>query len=774
MAPRLFMNIFREFIRNKLFRLLALAIVLVSLLNLFFPLPELPEYSKIIKSRNGTLLSAYLSPDDKWRLQTRTEEVNQNLIKSILAKEDSWYYWHLGVNPVAVIRAAYQNITIGKRVSGASTITMQLARILEPGERTYLNKLLEMLRAVQLELHYSKDEILELYLSLVPMGGNIEGVNAASYIYFNRPPAKLSLSQCVLLTEIPNDPNSLRIDQNIERAVKMRNFRLDKFGEENVFSKAAIESARNEKVIRARYAMPNLAPHLCQELAGKFDQSVITSTIDLDKQQTVEKILKEYVSSIKNRQISNGAVIVIDNLKKEVITYCGSADFYDSQSAGQVNGVTSVRSPGSALKPFLYASALDIGLYTPKMKLLDVPTDFSGYTPENYDETFNGNVTFQYALINSLNVPAVRLLNDFGYINFIDLLSTGGMHQIEKQKSVLGLSLILGGCGSTLEELTIFYSVFANSGQYIKPAYIIEESNHQTSKKIFSPDAAYIISDILAANERPDFPNILSDITKLPKISWKTGTSYGKRDAWAIGYNKRYTIGVWTGNFSGKGSPFLSGKEISVPLLFRIFNAIDYDTDNLETPLPGNTGVRKVCAETGMIPSDDCSSLVNDYYIKKISPNKVCDLQQEIFISLDRKELFCKECLPADGYKKVLYKFYEPELLAYFKKHNIGYRKLPEHNTKCSTLHQDKNPKIISPSPNQEYYIEKDSEQKIMLQAASPLDISKHFWYVNNRYIGKTGNSGKMFYTPVEGSNKIICINNLGSESQIKITVKYF
>ncbi len=768
------LNKLRRIIASRKFQALAGFLLLIKLLDVAFPLPDSPTYSKVITARDGTMLSAYLTPDDKWRLYTSVDEVNPDLIKAVIEKEDNWFYRHPGVNPMAVLRAAYQNIIRGKRVSGASTITMQLARILEPAERTYLNKFLEILRAVQLELHYSKVEILELYLSNIPMGGNIEGVKAASYIYFNRPPAKLSLAQSVVFAIIPNDPNKLRLDKSTDSAIIKRNRWLDRFKNNGIFEPGIISSAIDEQLTPARFAMPNLAPHFCYEVSNLYSDDLLATSIDLNLQRTTERILLNYISGIKSRGITNGAVIVIDNEKHQIVAYCGSADFYDNTSSGQVNGVASIRSPGSALKPFLYAAALDAGMYTPKMRLLDVPTDFSGYMPENYDEKFNGSVTFEYALVHSLNVPAVRLLNEFGYVNFINLLSSGGFTEIDRQKSNLGLSLVLGGCGVTLVELTTFYSVFADSGNFVKPGYLLNENYDEAVNKVYSSDAAFIISKILSDNERPDFPNILSDATRLPRISWKTGTSYGKRDAWAIGFNKNYTIGIWTGNFNGKGSPYLSGKEIAVPLLFNIFNTIDYNPDSDLPSQPETTHIRKVCTETGMIPSEHCATLTEDYYIENISSNKMCDLQQEVFVSTDGENVYCRECLPLNGYRKEFHKFYQPELLAYYKHNNINYDKLPKHFTGCSTIRQDQKPVILSPSSDTEYLVEKNSGQKIMLQASSPLNVSSHFWYVNDRYLGKTGNSGKLFYIPVEGKNKIVCINNLGAEANLKISVKYY
>ncbi|HET54413.1 MAG TPA: penicillin-binding protein 1C, partial [Ignavibacteria bacterium] len=655
--------------KSRMIRGLLLVIIILFALDIFFPLPNLKPYSKTIYSNNGTLLNAYLTSDDKWRMRTNLDEVSPDLIKAIIEKEDKWFYWHLGVNPVAVVRAFAQNLFSGRRVSGASTITMQTARLLEPAERTYANKILEMLRAFQLELQYSKDEILEIYLSHLPFGGNIEGVKSASYIYFDRPPDKLSLSQSILLTVIPNNPNNLRLDIDPSHAIQKRDEWINRFIESDVFDKQILLDAKDEPAVSARYQVPNLAPHFSNNLAKRYKNDQIKSSLDLSIQTISETLLKKYVDRVKGKGVTNGAVLVIDNKNNSVRAYCGSVDFFDDKISGQVNGITSVRSPGSALKPALYAYAFDNGLLTPQMRLLDIPTDFGGYEPENYDLKFYGDVTAEFALANSLNVPAVRLMRQAGLNNMINLFERSGFETIAKSKNKLGLSLILGGCGVTLEELTKLFTTFSQKGKLYQLNYVNEDEKNN-GIKVFTEESAYIIGRILMKNERPDFPAEFLFTTKLPRVAWKTGTSYGKRDAWAVGFNPNYTIGVWIGNFDGKGSPHLSGAEMAVPLLFELFNSIDYDSDQKWFDFPENLKVRKVCAESGLIPSKYCINIIDDYFIKNHSPQKQCDLYKELFVNEDETIEYCPECLPKE-YKKAAYPFYEPELTLWQNRNNI-------------------------------------------------------------------------------------------------------
>ncbi len=760
----------KELASNNLFRLIVFFILTTIILDIFFPLPELKPYSKTIYSKNGTLLNSYLAEDDKWRMRTRLDEVTPDLIEAIIEKEDSWFYWHLGVNPVSVIRALVQNISSGKRVSGASTITMQVARLLEPAERTYWNKFLEILRAMQLEFHYSKNEILEIYLSHLPFGGNIEGVKSASFIYFNRPPDKLSLSQSILLTIIPNDPNSLRLDIDTKNAKIKRDEWIDRFIEDEVFKKQDLLDAKDEPIISARYEVPNLAPHFSRYTADKINSDQINSSIDLSIQNKAETLLKKYVDRVKGKGVTNGAVLIIDNSNSNVVGYCGSADFFDESTSGQVNGITSVRSPGSALKPALYAYAFDYGFLTPQMRLLDIPTDFGGYEPENYDLKFYGDVTTEFALSNSLNVPAVRLLRTVGISNMLNLFERAGFETIARNKNKLGLSLILGGCGVTLEELTRIFSAFASKGELHNFSYI-KTGKKDGGVKIFTEESAYLIGRILSKNERPDFPAEFLFSTKQPLIAWKTGTSYGKRDAWAVGFNTNYTIGVWMGNFDGKGSPHLSGAEMAVPLLFDLFNSIDYDSKNEWFEVPQNLRIRKVCTETGLLPSKYCKNIIEDYYIENHSPNLQCDLYKELFVSEDETVEYCPECLPKEGYKKVAYPFYDPELTLWQNRNNIQVKRPPRHNPDCSARYTSEGPVITSPSAEFEYFIEKGNEEEILLQAASDPNVKTHYWFVNDKFYKKCVPTEKIFLQAKEGKLKITCMDDRGRETTVKVKV---
>lgn len=762
-----------RFFRRLGIGLLAL-ILLFFILNWIFPLPDKIEYSAIITDDKGEVVNAYLTRDQKWRMKTEPDEISPLLRKTIIAKEDRHFYFHPGVNPFAVARAIFSNIFHMRRMSGASTITMQVAKMLEPGKRNLWSKMREMFRAFQLELKYSKKEILQMYLNLVPYGGNIEGVKAASLLYFKKNPDHLSLAEITALSIIPNKPGVMIPGRNNDFIVKERNRWLEKFAARKVFTKKEIEDALAEPMNATRGAVPHYIPHLSYKLK-KQGADIIKTNINLNTQLKTEKLVEDYVRTQRLKNIKNAAVVIVDNRTHKVITYVGSSNFNDTTDGGQVNGANAVRQPGSTLKPLMYAMCFDEGLLTPKTVITDVAVNYAGYAPENYDEKFNGYVTVEYALEHSLNIPAVKSLRLLGHEKMIQKLSNCNFKQIQKDRRKLGLSLILGGCGTTLEELTGLFSVFANDGRYISPAYIQNDTlrSDRDGQTVISPAANFMINEILSKVNRPDFPLNWTATERMPKIAWKTGTSYGRKDAWSIGYNKNYTVGIWTGNFSGVGVADLSGANIATPLLFKIFNTIDYDSDEEWFTQPKDCDIRQVCSETGLIPSDHCTSLVTDYFIPLISSTQLCNNWQEIMISPDEKISYCKSCAPQTGYKKKWYKMIEPDMQAWFEENRIVYQKIPAHNPNCELIFKGAAPSITSPVNGTEYLINKKDREPLQLVCKTANDVSKVYWYINNKFY-KSSNAGeKQFFIPEEGPIKISCTDDKGRNRDIKIAVKY-
>ena len=741
------------------------------LLNWLFPLPDRIEYSTIVTDDKGEAIHVFLTSDQQWRMRTELSEISPLLRKTIIEKEDKYFYYHPGVNVLAMARALGRNIIHMRRTSGASTITMQVARALEPKKRTYWNKAVELFRALQLESKYCKDEILQLYLNNVPYGGNIEGVKSASVLYFRKDPDHLSLAEITALSVIPNRPSSLVMGRDNDRIVAERNKWLHRWAREKVFTEKEIEDALAEPLTARRGSVPGFIPQLAWKLKRQGG-AIVHSTIQLNTQLKVEKLVKDYSRTLALKNIRNAAVIVLDNRTHRVVSYVGSADFHDSADGGQVNGAAAIRQPGSTLKPLLYGLCIDAGLLTPKMMITDVPVNYDGYAPENYDRRFNGYVTMEYALEHSLNIPAVKSLRALGKDRLIGKLADCDFRQIESDRKKLGLSMILGGCGATLEELTGMYSIFANEGRFVRPVFTMTDSIGK-GISVVSPPAAFMINDILSNVNRPDFPLNWQSTVHLPKIAWKTGTSYGRRDAWSIGYNKQYTVGVWVGNFSGLGIPEMSGANVATPLLFTVFNTIDYDDDESWFGKPADCDLRMVCSETGLPPADSCTHLVSDYFIPLVSPARKCDNMQEVFVSADEKFSYCRVCLPADGYKKKWFTIIPPEMREYDDANQIAYELIPPHNPECEKVFREGAPVVTSPANGREYLINRKDPEPLLLRCRVRNDVGKVYWYINDKFFKSGDAGGRQFFMPEEGPVKISCTDDKGRNRNIWIRVRY-
>lgn len=756
---------------KRAFFTLSILIIVFLLLNRIFPLPDHVEYSTIITDNKGEVMHAFLTADDKWRMKTTLEEISPLLKKTIIEKEDKYFYSHPGINPLAMARAFLKNIISGRRTSGASTITMQVARALEPKKRTYLNKMMEVFRSFQLEIKYNKEEILQLYLNLIPYGGNIEGVKSAAVLYFNKNPDHLSLAEIMSLSIIPNRPSKLVIGKNNDRIEEERNRWLKRFADEKIFSEKEIQDALNEPLTASRLTVPRLAPQLSIKLK-KQGGEIIPTAIDLSKQSNIEKLVRDYTNRLVPLNIRNAAVVVIDNRTGQVISYIGSSDFHDTADAGQVNGASAIRQPGSTLKPLLYALCIDEGILTPKSVLTDVAVNYDGYVPENYDRNLHGYVTMEYALDHSLNIPAVKAMRALGKNQLIKKLADCDFDQVKKDNQKLGLSMILGGCGASLEQLTGLFASFAHEGVYWRPLYRRDLLNKKKIR-IVSKASTFMINETLSKINRPDFPLNWATTEHMPKIAWKTGTSYGRRDAWSIGYNKNFTVGVWVGNFSAAGIPELSGATIATPLLFRIFNMIDYDSDREWFNQPVDVEIRKVCSETGLIPGEHCEHIVSDYFIPLISSSISCNHLREIAVSADEKISYCKSCLPISDYKKKFYSYLPADIQEYYETHHIAYSKLPPHNPACEIVFNDGSPIITSPGNGSEYLLSRKGREPLQLSANTPNDVYKLYWYINDQFYKSSDARTKIFFVPREGPVKISCSDDKGRNRDVWITVRY-
>jgi penicillin-binding protein 1C len=751
-----------------------LAMVFISL---FFPIRTenlKKPCSQTIYERNGELLRVFLSEDEKWRIPVELEEVSGELKDFIVMVEDKTFAYHFGINPWALIRAFYLNFKNRKIVSGGSTITMQVARMMEHRDRTIFSKIIEIFKAIKLEILYSKDEILEFYLNIAPYGGNIEGIGAACYYYFQRCPSSISISQAALLTAIPNSPNELRPDINLDMAKEARDRILIKLKEKGAISAEEYREAINEKIMLAESGMPFKAPHFTDYLHDRYKENRIYSTLDLQTQIIADNILKKHLSKLRRIGITNGAIIIIDNNTKELLSMVGSYDFRDSLHSGQVNGALSSRSPGSTLKPILYALGIERGLVTPHSLLSDVPTEYSGYSPENYDGKYHGLVSVDEALRFSMNVPAVNLLAHIKPENFISTLKRGGISTIDGKERNYGLSLILGGCEVKLLELTNFYSIFANGGIF-KPLFMKMGESHDEKKRVFSEGISYIISELLSEVRRPDLPEFWKFTSDMPKVAWKTGTSYGHRDAWSIGYTRNFTVGVWVGNFNGASVPELVGSRVAGPILFEVLLSIVDEGDRIWFEKPKCVKRREVCALSGMVPNNNCPNRTEDYYIPGISPEEQCDIHKLFYIDTNTGYRITRKDLEGKEYKEKVYEVFPPEVATWMKKNGYPIEEVPEVHPESQEISSGDGPDIKSPQNNMEYIIMRSvpaDYQKLPLEASVDNSVREIYWFIDGRivYSGKPENI--VFIQPEQGEHTIVCQDDQGRLSSVKILVR--
>ncbi|MFQ5602659.1 MAG: penicillin-binding protein 1C [bacterium] len=747
------------------------------LLNELFPLPAdklHPTVSTIILDRNDNLLRAFLAGDDMWRIPVSVDEISPTLKKAVLTYEDKYFYRHFGINPISIIRAARTNLRSGRIVQGGSTLTMQVARLLEPKSRSYLNKLKEAFRALQLEWRYSKDEILAFYFNMAPYGGNLVGVGAASYAYFKKSPDKLSLGEAAILAAVPNSPNRFRADRYPNAAKEARAKVLRLLQQQNQIDAQQRKEAQSEPVPAKRFALPFEIPHLSTELHKRHPfRPWLTSTIDRQLQIKAESILQTHLKPLQKKGIYNGAVVIIENRTHEVLAMVGSPDFFDNQNQGQVNGAMSPRSPGSALKPFVYALGLEQGVISPSTLLKDVPVEYAGYRPVNYDERFHGAVSVQEALVHSLNVPAVNLYAELGDNGVYSFLKRGGISTLPKPKEYYGLSLILGGGEVTLLELTNLYAGLASGGNFTSYRLLKSDAG-EAENTLLSPGTCFILTDILSQLRRPELPAVWESTLDMPKVAWKTGTSYGHRDAWSIGYTPQLTIGVWVGNFDGRGVPELVGAEAAAPILFALFNALEERDSHRWFVQPESVEMRQVCAVSGMPVSQICAAVKNELFLPGVSPNQTCTIHQRILVDRKTGQRLCSHCRIGRTYWEKVIEHWPAEISSWKMRNGQPLAPFPEHFQKCVKIASGEKPVIHSPAMNTQFKIRSGVSlkyQKILLQASVSNHTHTIYWFMNGRLIYSGDPNHPLFITPQKGRHTLLCMDEEGRSSEVEITI---
>lgn len=703
---------------------------------------------------NGNIIGVYLNKDEQWHLKS-TDKIPEKLKRAVMVFEDKNFYSHKGVDFSAVIRAVKDNI-FEKRRTGASTITMQAVKMAQPKERSYFNKYLEIVHAFKLEKYYKKDEILKMYLNNAPYGGNIVGYKTASYMYFRKSPKELTWGEAALLAVLPNSPGLMNVEKNREKLIEKRNFLLKKLYKENFIDERQYRISLKEPVPDKRYSFPVIAPHLARRLVNENkDKKIIKSTIDSEIQKKTEKAVKDYSEFLKLSGINNTAVLIINNKNYEVTAYAGSQDFYDFENNGQVDGITAKRSPGSLLKPFLYAKVIDEGIAAPQSKIPDIPLYFSNFSPQNANKKYYGMVEMRDALIKSLNIPFVELLKDYGEDKFFYFLKDI-LNFEDKNPERYGLSLILGTKEFTMEEIGILYSGLANYGNFKNLKYT-EESTEE-GRQLFTKGASYLTLITMRELERPGMEKFYRE--KNP-VSWKTGTSHGRRDGWAAGVTPEWTVVVWTGNFTGEGNPNLTGVYTGGNLLFNILKFLP--KTEKEFVMPNDLEKIKVDRETGYRLKYDIP-YKEIFYPKDAKPLKVSPYYKKIFVNKNGEETDSRDESFNEREEKYIL-LYPLEVVNYFVRENLDVSNIFSEKTAEKTI------KFIYPKNNLKIIVPKDFDgEKSLIVKIANIKNRELYWYVNKEYAGKSREKERSFNLK-KGNYEITVVSEKGETAKINFQV---
>ncbi|WP_029903296.1 penicillin-binding protein 1C [Prevotella sp. 10(H)] len=785
-----FISLFNRYKKSKLKYRIGIPVCLVLLIWYIFCLPSplfhVP-YSTVVSDRHEELLGARIADDQQWRFPT-SDSIPEKYKTCLIEFEDRYYNSHWGVNPLAIARAIKQNISDGKIVSGASTITMQTIRLSRKENRTFGEKFIEMILATRLEFSYSKDEILALYASHAPMGGNVVGIEAASWRYFGHQAATLSWAEAATLAVLPNSPTLMHFGRNRDKLLTKRNRLLKQLYDREILDEVDYELAIGEPLPFQPHPLPQVAPHLVTRLYKEQGGRHITSTIDKSRQERIESILSRWNAEFSQNGIKNIAAIVLDVQKNEVIAYCGNVDFEKSTSANQVDIIQAPRSTGSILKPFLYCAMVQEGELLPEQILPDVPINLNGFAPKNFSLQYDGAVHASEALARSLNVPFVVSLRKYSVPKFYNLLKRAGMTTLNRSADNYGLSLILGGAEGKLWDISYMYlrmaqqlNIYNEDARYYEmeqPSYILHEDNNKKGERIrnplFSAGAIWQTFEALTNVNRPEEIDWRS-IPSIQKIAWKTGTSFGFRDGWAVGVNPRYVVGVWVGNSDGEGRPGLTGARTAGMVMFDIYNALP---QSRWFARPENDLVRtEICHESGCLKSMNCPEAETDtLWISKRGLNgAVCSYHKLVHLSEDMKYQVYEDCAGKRGIMHTSWFILPPSWEWYYKEQHPSYRSLPPYSPECREDSEVKLMEFIYPFPNAVISLPKQLDGtlgNVVFELAHRSPQNRVYWHLDGKYIGETKGFHKKDYKPDKGEHRLTVVDETGVSLSVKFTIK--
>ncbi len=783
---KLFTKIYRYLAGLKRRTKLWLLCLLTGMIWFWLSLPR-PLFNKptswVMEDARGQLLGATIAADGQWRFPYNAD-VPDKFAKCIVAFEDKRFYYHPGVDILAVMRAIRQNTGASHTVSGGSTITMQVMRMSRNRPRNILQKIIESILALRLELSYSKKEILALYASNAPFGSNVVGLDAASWRYYGRPPQELSWGEMAALAVLPNAPALVHPGRGRSTLLKKRNLLLDKLLQQKKIDSSTHELALLEALPDEPKPLPQLAPHLLQRFRQEHqakDHAVAHTTINAALQQNVARIVEQYHTAYRGNSINNICALVLDVESGNVLAYVGNAYHPENpELQSHVDVISAARSPGSTLKPLLYACMLHEGKLLPGMLVADIPTQIGGYTPQNYDRDYDGAVPAHLALSRSLNVPAVRMLRDYKYPRFYEALKQFGITTLNRPADNYGLSLILGGCEVTPWDLAGVYAGMAralhhakrNKGRILRsdfhpPVYLSGNTAPENADKaainFLDPVAVWQMFQAMEDVMRPGEEGLWKQFTSSQRVAWKTGTSFGFRDAWAVGVTPRFVTVVWVGNGNGEGRPGLIGVQAAAPVLFDIIKQLPA-SPWFSAPAEGLTKIT-VCHQSGFRANTDCTDTGSIAVSEEASNSPLCPYHRIIHLDPLQQYRVTEDCEPPSSMVHRSWFILPPTMEWYYRRKHFDYMPLPPFREGCGNNASHRAMELIYPENNARIYVpvEINGERgKTIFTAAHQKTGARIFWHLDDEYIGETTRFHQMALSPAPGKHFITLVDDAG------------